>query len=319
MNKLRLITLALLAGALTAGNARAQLLPEEGIVDPPCWRLVNGPGRGVVLHDNGGGTIVDLYFGAFGVIEGHGGCRCVHYHGTLFGVNEPDSVCGWGCVVPAPCAPASATDAYNDLLDVIDEIGVEVDSDLAAKLDDILATMESAAADGCYTVVDALADAFSEELNAYFFQFGYEAIFDPWVQDLAEYVNSRLAALSPPPFFPTLAPNTVRILHRIGSGSRGRLLDPGPRITLALGQMLTLQMLASSGFVNPYYLWQYKWKGQDEGVIPDAAAVAILANYLTVVAYSNTSLRLTGLMRDRTTGNYFRDTIMVSWSDKLVE
>ena len=166
-------------------------------------------------------------------------------------MNEPNGLCGWGCVIPAPCAPSSPTEAYQDLLDVIDEIGTDVDSDLAAKLDDILATMESAAADGCYTVVDALADAFSEELNAYFLQFGYEAIFDPWVQDLAEYVNARLSALSPPPFFPTLAPNTVRILHRIGSGSRGRLLDPGPKSTLAVGQMLTLQMLAYSGFVNP--------------------------------------------------------------------
>jgi hypothetical protein len=197
---------------------------------------------------------------------------------------------------------------------VIDYIFYEIDADLGDKLYDIFQTMENAAADGCYTVVDALADAFSDELYSYFGQYGYATLWDPMVQDLTEYVNSRLDALTDAPFYPVINPGTIRILSRVGSGSRGRLLDVGPRITLRLGEMVSLQSKVPLDTMGNYY-WQYKWKGADEGEIPSGTAISVLNNHVSMVSYVNTSLRLSALFRN-TSGQIYRDVLMVNWSDR---
>jgi len=314
MKILRLIILT----ATIAGSTWSAWPQGGGVVDSPtCWRLVNGPERGLILRGQGR-QIFDLGLGAFGVIEDPEKCKCIHYHGNLFGESEPKSSCGWGCVIQVPCPPDSVSEAASDLWNTIEFIYYEVDGDLGDKLADIYETMEFYADQGCYGVVDALADAFSDELYGYFLQFGYATLFNPLVQNLAEYVNARLEALTNPPFFPVVAPNTARILWQVASGSRGRLLDPGPRITLAVGQMLTLQMLAEAGLLNHLFLWQYKWKGMSEGEIPNGAAVAILANYITLVAYTQTSLRLTGLVRTQD-GRFFRDAILINWVGSTAE
>jgi hypothetical protein len=134
------------------------------------------------------------------------------------------------------------------------------------------------------------------------------------VQDLTEYVNSRLNALTEAPFFPNIAANAIQILSRVGSGSRGRLIDAGPRVTLRVGEMLTLQSMVPVKTIGNYY-WQYKWKGADEGEIPSATSIAINNNYATFVSYASTSLRLSALFRT-STGQFYRDVIMVKWSDQ---
>lgn len=282
-----------------------------------AWRIVDGPGKGAVLRGFGERNVQDLYYGAFGHVADPDRCKSLHYHGTLYGLTDPNqSACGWGTVIPVPFPPESASEAAADLEEVLDYIYAQVDQDLAIKLGEILDMMDAAAASGCYTVVNALGNAFSEELQSYFSMASYDSLFNPMVQDLTEYVNSRLAALEPAPFFPSIAARQVQILRRIGSDTRGRLLDAGPRISLRVGEMLTLQMLAEAGMVNPLFLWQYKWKGKAEGEIPSAAALAVYANFITMVAYYNTSLRLTGLVRDPSSGQLYRDTIMVNWSDR---
>jgi hypothetical protein len=310
MKKLRLIALA----ALVAIGISTMSAAEKGDILPPCWRLTSGYGKGIVLFGDLGRNVFDIQFNATGHIADPDKCKCLHYHGTLFGIDEPNSACGWGCVVEVPCPPASATAAANDMQNVIDYIFYEIDADLGDKLYDIYQTMENAAADGCYTVVDALAGAFSDELDSYFLQYGYATLWDPLVQDLTEYVNSRLNALNEAPFFPVINPGNIRILSRIGSGSRGRLIDVGPRITLRVGEMLSLQSMVPPKTMGNYY-WQYKWKGADEGEIPSATAISILNNHVSMVSYASTSLRLSALFRN-TSGQIYHDVLMVNWSDK---
>jgi hypothetical protein len=312
MKKLIFITFALLAVASSESKVAAQ---AKGDKTQTCWRLAAGPFKGIVLQGSGR-FVADLGVNAFGHVQDPDKCKCLHYHGTLFGFDEPNSSCGWGCVIEVPCSPTSASEAANDMRDVIDYIYYEVDADLGDKLYDIFQMMEDAAADGCYTVVDALAGALSDELDSYFRQFGYATLWDPFVQDLTEYVNTRLNALAPAPFFPNTVAGAIQILSRIGSGSRGRLIDAGPRVTLRLGEMLTLQSLVQAGVVGNYF-WQYKWKGADEGEIPSAAAIAVFNNYVTLVAYANTSLRLSALFRN-SSGQIYRDVLMVNWSDRAL-
>jgi hypothetical protein len=167
MKKLVIFAFTLLAATVSQIKVAAQ---AKGDIPPTCWRLTGGIGKGIVLFGDGR-NIFDISVNASGHIADADKCKCLHYHGTLFGENEPNSACGWGCVVEVPCPPASATAAANDMRNVIDYIFYEVDADLGDKLYDIFQTMENAAADGCFTVVNALADAFSDELYYYFGQF----------------------------------------------------------------------------------------------------------------------------------------------------
>jgi hypothetical protein len=160
--------IAVLALFSTVVTASAQ-------IDPVWWRIVNGRGGGTVIKGAGPcgspTCIVDPEVGAVGGIAlGHfSDCPCHfadgHYHGTLFGIEDPaPNACGWGCVYEIPYSRANA---LTELYGRIDDIGRNFDPDLADKLDSIVGMMEDAAADECYSVVDALANAFGDELQAY--------------------------------------------------------------------------------------------------------------------------------------------------------
>jgi hypothetical protein len=315
MKRFKLFTFAIFFGALLVGTAA----PQKGLVITPktWWRIVDGPGAGAVIEGDQFGNIFDDYYEANGFIAfGHfEDCECTHfdghYHGVLFDSDDPSpGHCGWGCVIQVPCTP---DEAATNLQNQINFIG-SVDPDLADKLQDIYDTMQNAAAAGCYGVVDALADAFSDEIHAYFLDYGLTVAFDPAVRALLEYVDSTLDSLADPPFLPVIPANTVKILDQIGSGPRGRLLDPGPRINARVGDVLSFQALTTPGAVNPMLLWNYKWKGMPEGELPEGCATSFYHNRLSIVAEKKTSVSLSVLWR-MPTGRVVRDRLNINFTE----
>src|SRR5436190_6644145 len=102
----KIITLALLIGLISTVCTFGQI--------DRCWRIINGKGAGFIVGGTGtcgfgpcaGNSDVDA---AGFIAEGHfDDCECTdhagHYHGTLFGIPDPDpNGCGWGCVDEIPC------------------------------------------------------------------------------------------------------------------------------------------------------------------------------------------------------------------------
>jgi len=274
------------------------------------WRIMTGPGAGVTL--NGSGTFITDLFAEGSIAFGHfPDCECTgfdgHYHGTLFGKPDPaPGNCGWGCVLEIA---ATRSEAATNLHNAIDFIGTFINPDLADKLDDIFHDMENAASVGCYSVVDALADAFSEELEAYFDDFGYP-LSDPAVSSLVEYVNANLdSATLPYDKIPPIPTGTAKLLRRIGTGEFSRLLDAGPRMTLHVGEMISLEGLGSGTGVSR---WDVRWKGMPVGEHPTFAAAAFRNNLISAISEKPTSLRLTYslIYPNNKVG---KDTFMVNW------
>lgn len=306
MKQLRIILLgvfALMASVVTVG---AQTLT--------CWRITEGPGAGIVV--TGVGTSVsDSYYGAFGHIANADRCTCVHFHGQIFGLADPNPEnCGWGCVVQVPCTPAEAADSLHSF---IDYIGTFEDPDLAGKLDDIFHTMEGAAAAGCYSVVDKLASAFADEIRAYALDVeGPFAAFDPTMQAMVEYVDSALDSLTyANNYVPLVKDNQVQILRRIGSGQLSRLIGAPPRITLPVGQAISLEALGHVSINDPVILWQYKWKGAGNGELPEGTAAAFRHNRITLSALKPISVRLNALMRYPDAKKPVKDTLLINWAN----
>ncbi len=311
MKTIRLITLATLIGAFMATTAWPQ-----GIT---CWRIVNGPGAGIVITGSDL-TIFDSYYFADGSIAfGHfPDCQCTgfdgHYHGVLFTNNDPNpNGCGWGCVKKVPCSPQEAADGLHD---AIEFIGNTIDENLGFKLDEIFHTMEGAAADGEYGVVDKLADAFSNEIHAYFLKHGFNALFNPTIRSLTEYVDSALDAISPPAFIPTIPSATVKLLYQIGSGPRGIALDPGSKVTVPVGEVIHFQAFTDPGVVNPIFRWNYLWKGGKQGDLPDGVGTAFRGNGITILSEIPTSVKL-NVQLMTPTGKPPQDSITVNYVESI--
>jgi len=109
MRTRKIIILGALAGSFLLGVARAQTTN--------CWVIVNGPGAGTELVAVDG-IVVDVLSGHTGSLAlGHfTDCQCTghagHYHGFLFGVDDPDSRVRRRAKCPAgPASPPAAADS----------------------------------------------------------------------------------------------------------------------------------------------------------------------------------------------------------------
>jgi hypothetical protein len=288
------------------------LAQEKGTPPPPpntYWRITSGKGAGVTLRGFGP-LIFDSSWEANGHIGTGPECECQHYHNILFGQEDPDpNGCGWGC---AEKMPFNASDAFYDLADQINVIGM-TSPDLADKLDMILDDMDRAAFNGCYTVVEALADAFEDEIYAYFGLFGSSPAFDPLFAALTDYVNLAEHSLSMSLGYlniPEMKPNTVKFLHRIGSGNLSQLLDVGPKVTAKIGSMVSLE---AYGADVELYKIQYKWKGFDVGFNPSGSYVSYVDNHITAMSQNATSVRVTvwGMLPDQ---KQVKDTTVINFT-----
>jgi hypothetical protein len=281
------------------------------------WRIVNGPGAGVVVRGTDY-TINDTAYLANGFIAyGHyPDCECTfadgHYHGILFDDPDPDaSHCGWGCVLQMP---ASSGQADSWLRGEIDGIGT-IAPDLADKLDDILTSMEGAASIGCYSAVEALADAFDDEIYAYFGAYGDSPDFDPVFRYLADYVNLTEFGMESSlgyAHLPVLKANTINILRRVGSGSLSTLLDAGPKITARVGRVLSFEGYGE-GITG--LKWTYKWKGAEEGELPSGCSLSYYDNHVTLLSQKTAQVRLT-LWGMLPSNKMVKDSILVNFVPK---
>ena len=302
MKPLKLIALAVFIGTFSTLTTRAQ---------DTCWRIVGGPGAGIVVRADAARNVFDLGNGHAGYISPavHQRCECLHYHGILFGEDDPaKDACGWGCVVRVPC---SSLEASVNLRDDIDEIAFNLDEDLANKLDDILDLMNDAASIGCYSVVEYLADAFADEMYAGFADSPYDEEFDSILQDLAEYVSVTHDEmdLGYTHVVPTLRPFNVMLLERIGSGMRSRLVDAGPRITARIGQLVSLE---AYGMDTGVYRFDYKFKGADTGELPSGVGLGYYNNHISVTSMIRTSVRI-GVGLQFPDHKPARDSIMINF------
>jgi hypothetical protein len=284
------------------------LAQEKGIIVPNTyWRITSGKGAGVTLR--GFGTLInDTNWNANGHIGSGPECECQHYHGILFEKEDPEpNGCGWGC---AEKMSFNAIDAFYDLADQISVIGMTAPG-LADKLDMILDQMDKAAFDGCYTVLEALADAFEDEIYAYFGLFGSSPTFDPLFAALTDYVNlSELSLSLTYANIPEMRPNSVKLLHRIGSGDLSQLLDVGPKINARIGSFVSLEAFGAD--VELYKI-QYKWKGFELGFNPSGSYLSYVDNHITAMSQNATSVRVTvwGMLPDQT---QVKDTTVINFS-----
>jgi hypothetical protein len=288
---------------------------EKGLIKNPDWyRIVNGRGAGSILYGNGSSISGGLNVTAGGFIAvGHfNDCECDgfygHYHGSLSFAGDPaPNGCGWGCVLQAA---NSYGQAASRLQDQINLVGM-TSPGLAAKLGDILDEMDFASYTGCYSVLEALADAFEEEVYAYFGVFGENTSFDPLFGALCEYVNwAEYDMELPYDYIPSFKPNTIKILARYGSGMTSFLRDPGLKINARIGSVVSLE---GFGPDVSFYRWEYKWKGAEEGENPSGCSLSYLDNHLTATSQKQTSVRITGwgMLPDQ---RLVKDTAIINFS-----
>ncbi len=73
------------------------------------------------------------------IVPAHEGfCDCTHYHGTIFGISDPDpDHCGWGCVVPIDDAPEALVDVSDALMSEGEAFLAGLEGDFESAVDHI--------------------------------------------------------------------------------------------------------------------------------------------------------------------------------------
>jgi len=293
MKTIRTIGMAVLISVLgTATAAWAQ--PEQA-----CWRIVNGKGAGVIV--SGPGLSVNTPdLGAEGFIaEGHfTDCECEnhdgHYHGTLFGIEDPDpDGCGWGCVDRVPC---NVNEALDDIVAAIDEID-DFAPGLADKLIDILDAGSEALPSECYSVLLGDASAFGDEL------FGARAnqqVTDEQIKNLLDafmaWVNRAMDSMTNLPSATNNMDNTntcceVSLVRRKGSGAQTKFLDVKNKLNADVGEVVALDVdkCPEDGTIS----WQYDFKSAPAGDVEPGTGISFTDKRFCVIAERPTTVKVT--------------------------
>lgn len=99
-------------GWIIVTSAKGSLGPLKNVAGLQVFTRTSGPDELAFPDDN-------TTTGASGRIRAahEGYCNCVHYHGSLFGLPDPDEEhCGWGCVVPIETAPPALVEVSDALM-----------------------------------------------------------------------------------------------------------------------------------------------------------------------------------------------------------
>jgi hypothetical protein len=281
MKKNKLIAMAVLISALSTAAARAQVAR---------WEIVSGPGAGASLQTDFGSIIIDALFEANGHVAEPDECDCVHYHGVLFGKNDPNPHgCGWGCIEEVPPNPIAA---LGDLLEAIDQVAA-LDPDLADKLLSILDTAASAASNNCNSLFLAAASALGDEMVDLFSNKpSVAAQYDSVIEGIVFYCNLALDSMNLPQA-PTNEPPccSVMLLRRHGSAAASKLFDAKRKINADVGEVVVLD--AKSCPAGGPFMWEYKFKGVAKGDVPSGAGISFTTQRLCVLSEKPTTVTVT--------------------------
>jgi len=304
MKKLRLIAMAALISALGTAATWAQ---EKGL--NTRWYISSGGGAGTILDGDAFGNIIDADWQAVGHVAPPDECDCVHYHGVLFGKEDPaPNGCGWGCIIELPVNPIVA---LGDLLNAIDQVAL-IDPALATKLDDILETAASSASNNCNTLFLSALSAMGDELNASLFD--EPSILDPYVELIEDMVHYAALALDnmnlPPPVVTNEPPCcSVMLLRRHGSAAASKLFDAKRKINADVGEVIALD--AKSCPEGGPFQWEYKFKGQAKGDVPRGSGVSFTNKRFCVLSERPTTVTVT-VSFICPNGREVRDTVTIN-------
>jgi hypothetical protein len=298
----KLIAMAVLIGALSTAATWAQAT---------WWRIVNGPGAGVILQGNFG-FITNSTFGAEqgDIALGHfEDCECEghdgHYHGTILGVEDNGRGCGWGCVDLVPCDIDQARDALDDAI-------AAVNPTLAAKLNSILGVAETAISTDCNSLFLGALDAMADELfGAILNGQVTDPQIDALVRAIVEYADFGLQAmgLNMPPPPPPPKPCKVALMLRRGSGAQTKLFDAKRKVNADVGEVVVLE--AQGCPVGGTYEWEYKFQGAAKGDVPSRAGISFTPQRFCVLSEKATTVIVT-VIYHCPDGKMVRDTATIS-------
>ena len=318
MRTFRIISMAVLISAIgTAATSWAQV--------EKCWRIVDGKGAGFILSGTGncgfGPCIDNPELGAEGFIaEGHfDDCECTefagHYHGTLFGIPDPDpNGCGWGCVIRAPCNLNEAQLNFIDAIDAFDDFA----PGLAAKVRMVLEDSTNAINDDCFSVLAGNANAIGEEvLGARANQQITDEQMDNLLEAFANWINQAFDVMNGPEPTNNLPANTndpcckVSLVLRKGSAAQTKFFDAKRKINADLGQVLVLDVDAcpKDGAIS----WEYDFMGAPpKGDVPSGTGVSFSPKRFCVVAERKTSVKVTVTLKCPD-GKEAKDSVTISY------
>lgn len=264
-----------------------------------CWRVVNGRGKGFIVSGDGG-LVTSEKLGATGFIAlGHfEDCECEshdgHYHGTLFGIPDPDpDGCGWGCVDRVPCDADEAFDNLEDAVLALDDFIPGISDKLFMILNDGIEALP----DGCYSLVDASADAFGEEV------YGARAnmqITEEQIENLLEafsaWVNHAMDSMTNLPVATNNMANgddccKISLVRRKGSGPRTKFLDVKAKLNADIGEVVALDVdkCPEGGIVS----WTYDFKTVPAGEVEPGTGISFTEKRLCVIAERPTTVKVT--------------------------
>ncbi len=309
MKTIRVIAMAVLIGVLGTAATWAQ---------EKCWRIVNGKGAGFILSGTGTcgfGPCVDTpELGAIGLIaEGHfDDCECTefagHYHGTLFGIPDPDpNGCGWGCVISAPCNLGEARNNFiNSILDFDDFA-----PGLADKLIKLIEDSTNAINDDCFSVLSGTGNAMGEEiLGARANQQITDEQMDNLLDAFMSWINQAFDVMSGPA--PTNNPCCkVSLVLRKGSGAQTKFFDAKRKINADLGQVIVLD--ADACPKDAAISWEYDFMGAPpQGDVPSGTGVSFTSKRFCVIAEKKTSVKVTVTLKCPD-GKEVKDSVTISY------
>ena len=288
MKTKKLFLITTLVGALSIAAVQAQTT---------WWRIVNGPGAGVLLTGSGNFIPTNVEFQAYGSVAlGHfTDCECTafdgHYHGILFGKADPaPNACGWGCVVQVPCSYSEAVSALENAIS--NDTGTN--SALRNKLLHLLNIADGAVFDECPSLFRGVVNAFGEELVGALLngELTLDQV-DHIVKALVEYADLGYEdmGLSFPPTPPPPKPCKVTLMLRRGSAGQTKLFDAKRKVNADLGEVVVLDAQGCPG-TGPYE-WEYKFKGGALGDVPSGAGISFTSQRFCVLSEKPTTVTVT--------------------------
>lgn len=254
------------------------------------WYISSGPGAGVVL-DGIGNTINDPDWGAEGHVGSGPECECQHYHGVLFGEEDPNREgCGWGCIEQLP---ANADDARTTLVNAINS-NTGTNTALRDKLINMINLANGAIESHCNSLFEGIMDAICSELEGALSngQITDEQI-DEMLPALVEFVVSGIDEIDPPfpPPPPPPKPCKVSLMLRRGSAGQTKLFDAKRKVNADVSEVVVLDVQGCPE--GGGYEWEYKFKGAGKGEVPSRTGISFSDRRFCVIAEKPTSVTVT--------------------------